>query len=209
MEGDIPGPAPAEVPPLSIKEQLDHGLKVFQFLADQRLKAFHFYILLLTASAAATLSAHQSGKLNLMSQFAICALHFIIPIVFMLLEQRNVVLLNTAASSLREIENQPGFPQHLKAFQADSRSKRRFAWLISYRRAINIAHVSQLLFGLILLSVWIAEWPSAPSSASHEKGARSAEFNRIKRPESTKMRTKKTKKSTTATTRELSSGGTE
>jgi hypothetical protein len=209
MDADIPASVSAKDPPLNVKEQLDHALKNFHFLADQRLKAFHFYILLLTASVAGTFSAHQADKLSFMWQLAIGALHLIIPLIFMLLEQRNVVLVDTAASSLCEIEKHSGLPKYLQVFTADRQNKRRLAWLISFRMAINLAHISQILFGVILLSLVISERPPVPSSVSHEKGERSGEFKRINRPESAKIRTKKTKKTTKATTRELLSGDTE
>ena len=87
----------------STKDQLDYAMKHFSFIADQRMKAFNFYIILFAASIAATMSA--MDRLPKKTGFVTCGIiHILVAGVFFIMDQRSRRLVKLSLKAVRRIE---------------------------------------------------------------------------------------------------------
>jgi len=81
---------------LTKKDHFEYAWKHFTVIADQRLKTFNFYIIMVAAGIAATLSAFE--KQRAMAVFLACGLlHVVCSIVFFLIDERSRRLVNCSA----------------------------------------------------------------------------------------------------------------
>jgi hypothetical protein len=152
MNGDMYQAEHKETEPPPLKDQMDYAMKHFNFIAEQRLKTFHFYAILLAGSIAGTLSGiKESVNVPL---FLICGvLHFLLALVFYIIERRNLHLLGIARGGVAFVEQSDGWPERLRLCCIDYRETR--AWSrrkYSYRVGFAVAYVCQALLGIGLIA---------------------------------------------------------
>ena len=135
--------------PLPLKDQMEYAMKHFLFIADQRLKTFHLYVLLAVASVGATLNAANNVAASgyYILPFA-GALHISIAIIFGVIEIRNCRLLTIARNGIMEIEKQPGWPTYARLATTDKDGSSRF---LTYWTVFRLAYISQIAIGIICI----------------------------------------------------------
>jgi len=137
------------------KERLDYAWKHFALIADQRVKTFNFYIILLLAAFSATISVMKIGTPRHIFCLIGCG-HMFIAGIFALIDFRGCRMLAIATDALKEIESSPAFEGVSKLMMEDKkRNKHGFMYGVSYRAAFGLTFFAQALFGLTL-----ASWPS-------------------------------------------------
>jgi len=117
----------------------------FKFNAEQRLKAFNFFVLLSIFANGGVFTAIEKNFHPLIILFLGV---FIIglSVVFLLVDLRSQHLLGLTTPGLKQLEK--AFPEHSRLFEIDS--KRRFK-IVRYSVAFHSLIVFQLLFGLGVL----------------------------------------------------------
>ena len=141
-------PDPEEV---SLNEQIDYALKHFLFISEQRMKVFHFYVLILAAAGAGTLQLSQNY--SPLVCVGISAAHFLIVWVFWTIEQRNLLLLEIPKKALSQLEKKKKWPAASRLLETDSRVRKKNP-AVSYRRAMQIALSAQVFLATGLLG-WL------------------------------------------------------
>jgi hypothetical protein len=91
---------------LTITAFRDHAWDYFALHADQRLKTFHFYILLETGLVAAMLVAARAGTSNAWIYGVIGIFMVLLSFVFWKLDQRTKGMIKVAEEALKEFEAQ-------------------------------------------------------------------------------------------------------
>ena len=140
------------------KERLDYAWKNFSLIADQRIKTFNFYIIVLIAAFSATISALDKD----LSRHLYCVIglaHMYIAALFFVIDVRGVRILRICRSALDEIEESQAFRGHRKLSLTDKRKNRKGAGsLISYRSAFWATFAFQFAFGVVVAAKpnWIA-----------------------------------------------------
>lgn len=132
----------------SLQAQMDYSMKHFLFIADQRIKTFNFYVILLAASAGATLqltTAYSPRAFVGLSLF-----HLLIAVVFFFIERRNLRLLEICQRALMRLEAKLGWPTASRLASVDNRRSSQCP-LFSYRVAISVAIGAQILLSVMLL----------------------------------------------------------
>ena len=144
----------------SKKDYFDYAWKHFTVIADQRLKTFNFYIIIVGASVAATASAYKNDKPFWL--LLVCgALQVVCALIFFLIDQRSLRLINGPKKILASMEEEAGW----ELFRADIAGQRRFRNKISsYTFAFRIAFAAQCAFGLLV--VFVAFFPGAGPTAA-------------------------------------------
>lgn len=135
------------------KERLDYAWKHFALVADQRIKTFNFYIIILAAAVSGTISA-MSPKVSLSpEQFRLMGVaHMLIALVFFLIDLRGCRILAIVSDALAEIEESPAFRDCKKLILEDRFRNKQGTWqFISYRWSFGITFAAQFLFGFLLL----------------------------------------------------------
>lgn len=124
----------------------------FVFNAEQRLKAFNFFVVFSVFAnggvfAAAEKSAH-SAIFILMGAFVVA-----LAIVFWVIDARSQNLLQLAVPGLKEYEKQ--FPDYSQLFARDASNRSK---LIRYTIAFRTLFCLQLLFGIGVIAYGIISW---------------------------------------------------
>jgi hypothetical protein len=91
---------------LSISAFRDHAWDYFALHADQRLKTFHFYILLETGLVAAMLVAARAGTFNIWTYWVIGIFMVLLSFVFWKIDQRTKGMIKVSEEVLKEFEHQ-------------------------------------------------------------------------------------------------------
>lgn len=136
---------------LPLKDQMDYAMKHFMFIADQRLRFFQFYAILLAASVGATLTLVEKDYSQI-SYLITGAYHVLVSLLFTAIEARNLHLLGVARHGLQAIEANPQWPIALRLSTIDSMVTRvGLRGLGSFRVAFRFTYLAQLVFGCSLL----------------------------------------------------------
>ncbi|MBT9609526.1 hypothetical protein [Aquabacterium sp.] len=124
----------------------------WKFNAEQRLKAFNFYVALsIFANGmvfAALEKATHPAVLVLLGGFV-----SLLALVFTVVDARSRHLLHLTKQGLKQLE--AGLPEHARLFLLDD--QRRWRW-VRYTAAFNLLFVMQLLFGLGVTAYGISRW---------------------------------------------------
>jgi hypothetical protein len=132
------------------KERLDYAWKHFALIADQRVKTFNFYVIVLLAAFSATISAMKTGTPRPIFFFIGCG-HIFIAGIFALIDVRGCRMLAIATDALKEIESSSAFEGVAKLMVEDTkRNKHGLMYGISYRVAFGLTFFAQALFGLLI-----------------------------------------------------------
>jgi len=132
------------------KERLDYGWKHFALIADQRIKTFNFYILILVASFSATITMLKPTVPR--HDFCLVGMaHMLAAFIFWLIDVRSVRILKVSIQMLKDIERSPAFKGHPKIMVEDDYRQSKGWWrLVTYRTAFRVTFFLHALFGLVL-----------------------------------------------------------
>ncbi len=124
----------------------------WKFNAEQRLKAFNFYVALsIFANGmifAALEKANHPAVLVLLGGF-VCLL----AVVFAVVDARSRHLLHLTKVGLKALE--AGLPEHARLFLLDDQRRWR---AVRYTVAFNLLVVAQLIFGLMVAGYGVSRW---------------------------------------------------
>jgi hypothetical protein len=152
------------------KEMRDHAWSYFVLHADQRLRTFHFYLILATVIIGAAATVTKDGTGHVPAGVLALALSFL-SFVFWKLDVRNKQLIKHGEEAVKLVEGESGLqddgevPHRLKLFLHEEyatgklkRSPRIWPWpaYFSYSTSFNavflVFGLCGLIGGLILLS---------------------------------------------------------
>ena len=125
-----------------VKAERDYLWEHFKFNADQRLRAFNFFVVFSVFADGGVFAAAQN-KAPAPVFLLIGAFVCLLSLTFFLIDRRSQDLLRLGVPGLKEYEKQ--FPEHSRLF---AREEARGARLVRYTVAFGILFVSQLVFGL-------------------------------------------------------------
>ena len=124
----------------------------FKFNADQRLKAFNFFVLLSIFADGGVFTAIEQGLdsklLLLLGLFTA-----LLAVVFWLIDGRSRQLILITLPALKEIESE--FPESWRLFALDAAKQ---GSIVRYTVAIRILLVAQLCFGIGLSLYEVLHW---------------------------------------------------
>jgi len=137
-------------------EQKNYLWQHFQFNADQRLKAFNFFVVLSVFANGGIFTAIDKAfppaVLALIGGFVIA-----LSLVFLIIDMRSTELLALAVPGLKEYERQ--LPPSLRVFTNEAENKR---FIPKYTVAFRTLFALQFLFGcgVAIFAVW--SWTGRP-----------------------------------------------
>jgi len=114
-------------PAITDRERLDYAWKHFALIADQRMKAFNFYLLVLLASFGGTIGLIQKS----LPRHDFCLIGFVhisVAIIFWSIDSRSYRMLQIAIDALTEIEESPAFEGKCKLMLEDRKRNKRGLW---------------------------------------------------------------------------------
>jgi hypothetical protein len=157
------------------RDYFDYAWKHFTLIADQRLKTFNFYIIIVAAFTAATVAGFDKAN-HFWLMVACGLLHVVCSAVFFLIDERSRRLVNTPKQALIAIEADNGW----ELFQRDVLLQSA-CWnkITSYTGAFRLAFVAQCLFGLmVVILAFLPPKPeeSIPPPARHRPIHQSGHF---------------------------------
>jgi hypothetical protein len=133
-------------------DEMEYLWKHFAFNAEQRLKAFNFFVVFAVFSNGGMLTAFERNSHPLVFVF----IGFIVvslPIVFWIIDTRSRNLLKLAVPGLKECEKR--FSEHSRLFCRDEvHSRTIYRYTVAFRLLFSI----QFVFGLIALTFGIVRW---------------------------------------------------
>lgn len=145
--------AMSEDPKSSItdKERLDYAWKHFALIADQRMKTFNFYVIILAGTFTGTVAALMRDGIHRRTFCLIGTAHLLISVIFALIDIRSCRILRISADALAAIERSPAFAGQPLLIEEDRiRNKKGVRHFISYRWAFLLAFAAQFVFGVLL-----------------------------------------------------------
>ena len=154
--------------------RLDYAMKHFVFIADQRIKTFNYYAILLAASGGATITVVE--KITSIGLIICGALHLLIALMFFMIDKRNMRLLKIAKDGLVFVESSEPWPPELRLATRDGEeSQSKAGRFFRYRTAFNIAFAAQAVLGIGALYCGIFVPHKSQSSANQtDKAATTA-----------------------------------
>jgi hypothetical protein len=135
---------------ISEKDRFEYAWKHFSFISDQRIKTFHFYVILLTAPLAAMFST-RAATANWAVLMVFAFWNAAMALVFAIIDFRNRTLLGIAKTALVHFERSKEWRGH-RLLLVDSRKQKRIYRLLSYTAAFHSLFLAQLSFAVGL--VW-------------------------------------------------------
>ncbi|WP_447937447.1 RipA family octameric membrane protein [Thermomonas fusca] len=124
----------------------------FKFNAEQRLKAFNFFLLLSIFANGGVITALEK-KLSPVLLVLIGLFLILLSVVFWLADARSKALLWLSVESLREIELD--YPEKSQIFRLDAE---RRGGVVRYSTAITALLVAQLVFGIGVVWYGASRW---------------------------------------------------
>lgn len=143
---------------LQKEEEIKYTWQWFRYHADQRLRAFYYYLIIIGALALGYLTASQdSGKFSQVNKIIpwLCAFGFIVSIAFLCLEIRNVELVNIGRIKLQELGLEVSIndasPKYTEALQRTLPCKLKLRRPFKHELWLRFIYVLVALFSLYLL----------------------------------------------------------
>lgn len=156
---------------ITAKDRLDYAWKHFALIADQRLKTFNFYIIILGVAITGTVTVITKENPNFLLFGLLGLSHIVVGSVFWIIDCRGIRMLDIARNALVEIENSTNFDGHLKLVVVDNHQNISI-WnkIFSYRGAFRTVFTSQILLGLgmIICSVFTPIYLFSNRGSLHE-----------------------------------------
>lgn len=144
------------------KDRFDYYWKHFALIADQRVKTFNFYIIVILATLAGTIQTLKPSTPRLTLLLIGCG-HILCVFVFGMIEWRGRAIVRIAKAALRDFEASPAFGDGYKPMTQDGRGEGKGPYgLITYGNAFQLVFWVHLIFGAV-----IAIYPSLIVPAAH------------------------------------------
>jgi hypothetical protein len=124
------------------KEELQYLWEHFKFNADQRLRAFNFFVVFSVFADGGVFTA-LARDAHGMVLLLIGGFVFLLSLTFFLIDRRSQNLLRLGLPGLLELERR--FPEHSRLFKLD---KAKAPKLVRYTTAFGLLFAAQALFGL-------------------------------------------------------------
>lgn len=132
-------------------EEKNYLWQHFVFNAEQRLKAFNFFVIFSFFANGGVFAAAEKNLHG--AVFILIGTFVAMSIVFWVIDARSQGLLQLAAPGLKDYESR--FPEHSRLFKRDADRKRQF---IRYTNAFRVLFSMQLLFGLGVIAYEVFLW---------------------------------------------------
>lgn len=166
-------------------DQMKYVLEHFKYLADQRMKTFNYYAIVVAASITGSLTAFDKCPWQLVAFIGV--VHLAMASIFFTIDIRNSRLVHCARQALIHLENRSGMDRQLQVIScdqmsgpsessksADTRWDRQHplrskvnSWFgntgASFTMAFNAAFFLQILCGICLIAA--AWWLKGPGAA--------------------------------------------
>lgn len=141
------------------KERFDYAWKHFALIADQRVKTFHFYVIVLAGSFAWTLPLLNDATMRTQDFFGLGVIHAVIAYSFFMIDRRGCELLDIATRALVEFESSSAFAGKRTLLLEDhKRNLESNGKRPTYRMAFTLLFRMHLYCGIVLALV--PEWLS-------------------------------------------------
>lgn len=132
-------------------EERDYLWQHFVFNAEQRLKAFNFFVVFAVFANGGVFAAAEKSMRG--GVFVLIGLFIVVlSLVFAVIDVRSQSLLKLAVPGLKEYEKK--FPEHSRLFARDAE---RHSGVLRYTVAFRVLFVVQFLFGLTTVVYGIAK----------------------------------------------------
>jgi hypothetical protein len=131
----------------TLEQQKNYLWEHFKFNADQRLKAFHFYVLLSVFADGGVYAIVEKGREHAW-HLPLGLFLMLLALVFYALDRRSRELLQLSENGLRLYESH--LPPVARLFEMDSGKSTK---LIRYTNAFLVLYVAQFLFGMAVVGV--------------------------------------------------------
>jgi len=135
-------------------EEKEYLWQHFSFNAEQRLKAFDFFVVLSVFGNGGVFAAVEKN-LHGVAFVLIGGFIIILTLIFWIIDKRSQGLLQLAVPGLKEFEKQ--FPEHSRLFALDSSRKYKF---FRYTNAFSALFILESIFGAGVIWYGITEWCS-------------------------------------------------
>lgn len=165
---------------VTLEEQGKYALEHFKYLADQRMKTFNYYAILVAAAITGSVAAYEKCPWYMIA--AIGVIHCLMAWIFLMIDIRNSVLVFNARRALKSFESSAYLPEQMRVITNDvlrSRaatepvsedqeradrewsSRHRFRSLVcrcmgregaTYTAAFNLGFMAQALCGILLIA---------------------------------------------------------
>lgn len=141
---------------------LDHAWKYFEIHADQRIKLFNFYLVIIAASGSALTYILQNKNQSLLGVFLGLFLIFV-SYIFWKLDQRTSFLIKQAEKILKNLEKEYDSKYYLFSnedleFSQNNTGLNIFVKKFSYRILFNTTFLVTSILGLIFTTVNLFEF---------------------------------------------------
>jgi hypothetical protein len=137
---------PIEEPKPEFNDQISYVKDHFLALAEQRLKIWHYYILVWAASAAATLQIFSKENTNWIVVTTLGVIYIAISFIFTMIERRNIGMLDHAKAMLKRLESYNEWKPEARICMTDPSNS-----FFTFRTAFAIAAAIQLFAGCALI----------------------------------------------------------
>jgi hypothetical protein len=149
--------------PSTHKDHIDYAKDHFFFIAEQRIKMMHYYILVWAACVAGSIQVFSKDKIYWQMLMGLGFIYIVVAGIFTIIEVRNISLVEGAKSNLRDLEAHAEWPAHARICTNNNHKAKA-----TYRFALGIALGTQYLAGVALLFsvVWFADPSPEPERQS-------------------------------------------
>jgi hypothetical protein len=135
---------------ISQQTRFDYSFRLFTYHADQRMRSFNFYIILLIASIGGTLTAFEKlfseNALIYNTLFLIGACHVILALIFWVIDIRGKRLVEVSRKALMWYENRAGWKDEFPSPMRDDDIQQ-----VGFRKFISMTHAFRCAFSLHII----------------------------------------------------------
>lgn len=165
---------------VSLEEQGKYALEHFKYLADQRMKTFNYYAILVAAAITGSVAAYEKCPWYMTA--ALGLIHCLMAWIFLMIDIRNSLLVFNARRALKSFEERAQLPERMRVITNDHSyssmagkdvsadrqhadrewaSRHRFRNLIcscmgregvTYTAAFNFGFMAQAVCGILLIA---------------------------------------------------------
>lgn len=153
-ENDCPGACKTFI--AKHHHEFDHLDKLFSIVADQRMKTFNYYALILGATTAGTISLLSKESVPVLVFALVGVAHMVVAWVFYSMDRRTRGFVSRIRCAYVQLEAKGGgeLDAHMKVFSKDKDHKKLF----SYSVAFNTLFSFHALMGLSLVAKGLGIW---------------------------------------------------
>jgi len=140
--------------------KFEYTLRLFLYHADQRIKSFNFYILLLIATIGGTITIFEKLS-DTPALFYAGILNLIIAITFWVVDIRSKHLVNISRKALLDFEESDRWGNYPTPMKNEGEKQIGLSRLISFTYAFRFTFLLHALIGCILCVIYLPVWLSS------------------------------------------------